>query len=80
MSWSIRFIGLPSAVATALDQAAEKMSGTSLEEYLVAKSAIQQLVLINSSEAVLDVDANGSAWGEVSNCNVNIRKLGPLVC
>lgn len=66
MSWSIAFIGKPKNIVGAMQEEAEKMVGTSKEEYLHALPHLQSLVALNFAEveteyspSVIRVVANG---------------------
>lgn len=82
MSWSISFTGTPSNIAKAIDTC--NLTGQSKIEYDSVKDGLKQVVLANSDEIVIDLDANGHAYTDqngqkFSTCQVTLRKLGLLI-
>jgi hypothetical protein len=68
MSWSVRLIGTPEAVAKALEEEEAKLSGQSLIEFRDAKPSLQMLIMQNFDNApgakpqLLKLTASGSGY------------------
>ena len=90
MSWSNRWVGKPSAVVRAMDAYSASMTDAGNKaEFDSVRESLQALVLANSDDGAVDLDASGHAYTSVSTqfplpkrvstCNVSLRKLGTLV-
>lgn len=78
MSWSVSFIGVSSAIASALDIQSEKMATRtpSKQEFDGALPYIKGILALNTGSQSLKLTASGSDYGGHSSCYVNIEYEG----
>jgi len=84
MSWSNQWIGRPSAIARELQNYSGELQGQGRSEYDTVKDALISLVLANSDQEAILLDANGHAHenptsGRYASCQVSLKKLGKLI-
>lgn len=84
MSWSNRWFGKPEAVAKAIDTFGDSLIYQSKEEFDSVKESLKNLVLFNSNESVIALDANGHSYESLkgercATVEVNLKKIGRLV-
>lgn len=84
MSWSNHWVGKPEAVAKAIDAYDKMLIGQSKMEFDSVKEHLKALVLTNSNESVIALDAKGHSWESskgdyLANVEVALKRIGRLV-
>lgn len=78
MSWSRASVGRPSAVVADFEKYGDSLTAESRREFDQIREGLKAIILANSEECAVHVDASGHAYGETSSCNVSVKRIGWL--